>query len=191
MRILWEGQELVVDAAIKETFEGDAQPTEHPVEDGTTIADHVITKPEQIVIEGVISDNSLGYTGLMLGYPTGNVIKGRARESFDKLRALLLTHTLCSLDTGRGVYDSMLLVKLSSPRDAKTGAAVEFSATFRAMVTAVTAQVVVEQVPGAKNSAGKKATHEVKPAWNPNDANSPMHNVRDWAYSILRKPIPK
>lgn len=51
---------LILDATLKENFTGTAEPTQHPVEKGADITDHVILKPSGLTISGIISETPLG-----------------------------------------------------------------------------------------------------------------------------------
>lgn len=50
---------LVVDATVSESPTYEATPTDHPVEKGSDITDHIIIKPISLKIDGVISETPL------------------------------------------------------------------------------------------------------------------------------------
>lgn len=48
---------LVFDGVVRVGFEESARVTQHPIEDGTTITDHVQAEPLPIIIEGAVSQS--------------------------------------------------------------------------------------------------------------------------------------
>lgn len=57
--------ELVIDAVLNEDITYSAQATEHPVEDGRYITDHVIKKPMTVEIRGYITDSPIRFFGII------------------------------------------------------------------------------------------------------------------------------
>lgn len=47
---------IVLDATVKESFVTKAEPTQHPVENGADVTDHVIIKPNSLSISGIITE---------------------------------------------------------------------------------------------------------------------------------------
>lgn len=47
------------DAVVQETHSVEAQPTAFPIEDGSTISDHVIRTPRELSLQGIITDTPL------------------------------------------------------------------------------------------------------------------------------------
>src|SRR5713101_5273233 len=50
---------ITIDATLQEVHKADAEVTEHPVELGADITDHVRPKPVELRIEGIISDTPI------------------------------------------------------------------------------------------------------------------------------------
>lgn len=76
---------LYVDATINENHTLISEVTDHPIESGSKITDHIIKKPKEYTIEGVISDNPITLVGALAGSAAGlaaqkigGTIKGRA-----------------------------------------------------------------------------------------------------------------
>lgn len=67
---------MILDATVAEDFTAEAEPTEHPVEDGADIADHVILKPKKLTIRGVVSETP---------FSVGNQIAGAAASIAGKI----------------------------------------------------------------------------------------------------------
>lgn len=57
---------LLLDATVKENFTSTAEATQHPVEDGADVTDHVIIRPNGLTISGIITETPFeGLAGLV------------------------------------------------------------------------------------------------------------------------------
>jgi hypothetical protein len=123
MAILIAGFE--VDAALSETHSFESEVTEHPVENGADIADHVRARPISVQIDCVVSDT-----------PIGTLVSSRSDTSLPSSDALAKLMQIrderepVTISTALRTYDNMVLQSLSIPVDATTGYALRFSATF-------------------------------------------------------------
>ena len=61
---------IFLDATLKENFDAQTEVTNHPIEDGADISDHVILKPLRLVIDGIISETPFTIEGQKLGFAT-------------------------------------------------------------------------------------------------------------------------
>lgn len=136
-----------LDATISEVHTSQVDATQHPVERGASIVDHLRLQPEELQLEGIISNSPISRTQqtrtiTVLGTqfetsaPTASSFgaPGYAEEAFAKLRAIQEQAILVKVATHYKAYVDMALVSLSVPRDARTGDAMRFSATFRRVV---------------------------------------------------------
>lgn len=127
---------IVVDASVNEEHVSEAEVTRNPVEDGTTLVDHVQLMPKRLTIDGVISDAPLGYAVV------GNIqnVVGRARDLFggnarsidayNDLLNLQASRTPFTVITSLKRYDNMIMTSLSVPRSSATGRSIHFKATM-------------------------------------------------------------
>lgn len=51
---------LILDGTVKEVFTATAEATQHPVEDGADVTDHVIIRPDGLSISGIITETPFG-----------------------------------------------------------------------------------------------------------------------------------
>lgn len=74
---------LEMDATMREQHTYNAQPTENPIEDGSTITDHVNIKPRELQLECIITNNPLSLVSAVIGSAAGLVggIVGRASQN--------------------------------------------------------------------------------------------------------------
>jgi len=149
---------LAIDATVREEITYESKLTEHEIEDGSVINDHVINKPRKLMIEGIISDDPLslpgsaittaagGLFGNLVGdtvgaVATGVVAKvGNAFVNGGTPPSLTAYHFLktareqkipMTIFVGLDYFPSMIMEKLSIPRDSKNARALEFKASFK------------------------------------------------------------
>ncbi len=123
---------FIIDATPVETHELSAETTEHPIEEGADVTDHVRILPDQITIEGVVSNT-----------PVGTLAQTRANESpfageylpaddaLAYLRQIRENREPVKVETTIATYENMILVGLSIPQTSRSGDALRFRATFR------------------------------------------------------------
>lgn len=75
---------ILLDATLKESFKAEAEVTQHPIEDGADVSDHVILKPTSLTISGIVTETPFeGLPGLVkaAGASVGSLI-GQALGPF-------------------------------------------------------------------------------------------------------------
>lgn len=96
--------------------------TEHHIEDGSSIADHVILNNIKLEIEGVVTDAaSLSKTIL---------VKTTTKEAFQKLVRARENREIVSVVTSLTTFENMIIVNFSFPRDNTTGGALNINISF-------------------------------------------------------------
>jgi hypothetical protein len=173
----------IIDASVVEEHSFDADVTEHPVESGANIADHVRSKPARVTIDGVVSDTPIGNVAdLRIADDPG------ALPSNDAFTRLLLIRQLrepVTIETDIRTYDNMVLQSLSVPRSKETGEALMFRATFVEVIIITNERTSVRvAVPRAKNKTNlgeKPSTTEKPPAKAQQEAGD------FWSKSWIRK----
>ena len=134
--------ELVLDVALEETHARQARITEHPVESGCTIADHIQALPESVQLEGVISNTPLSFLGLPI-FDTREWVQ----EAFKKLEELFQSGQTVDIVTTLKTYTAMALESLSIHRNAHNSEALRFTCCAKAIRKA---DSVVIQIPKPK-----------------------------------------
>lgn len=137
---------LSFDATVQEQHTRDAETTEHPVEDGASITDHVRIKPDRLQMEAYLSNSPL----------TGTATDGRAEGLYEQLRLLQESATLLTVLTTLRTYESMVIESLGVPRSAKEAGAVHLNITLKQirLVQNKTSIVTITKEPIAKNKVG-------------------------------------
>ena len=146
---------IVLDASVSETHTASSTITDHPVEKGANIADHVRRQPDSIVINGVISNTSTMFPNNIPGVAAiktianvlSNVSIDTAQTSYLALKELLNGKELITIVTTLRTYENMLLEELTVDRNASNGNALVFTARAR--------EVRLVEVGKAQSTTGK------------------------------------
>lgn len=139
----------IIDVAVKEEHGFENEITEHPVEQGADIVDHVRARPIVVTLEGVVSDT-----------PVQDFVRASrtaalpSREALDRLLAIRNARQPVEIVTSIRTYTDMMLESLTVPRDAATGDALAFTARFR-QIRIVTTQRAVVDIPRAKGKTNR------------------------------------
>lgn len=126
---------ILLDATISEEHEATNVVTNHPIEDGGFVTDHVYEEPDRVTIEGEITNTPVMLFGGLVG------ITDRRIEAFEQLRDIRASRDIVTLVTGLKVYTNMVMTSLSTPRTQTTGGRLQFTASFQD-VRKVASQVV-------------------------------------------------
>lgn len=149
-----------LDANIAEEHQLEADVTEHPVERGADMTDHIRTKQDVVTLESIVSNTPLGEVARLraLGaLPT--------EDALALLRDIRKTKRIVTIDTTLGRYENMAMQSLHIPRNAGIGTHVlQFRAVFKQVAIRDNQRVFVKvDVPRApKKNVGKKPPGEVK-----------------------------
>jgi hypothetical protein len=208
---------LTVDATLSETHSAQAEVTEHPVEVGSDVTDHIRPKPVEVRIDGVVTNSPLPKDllrsaisaspigpGLAIGEAAALAIIGAAeftKDAFNTLRKIRDNGQLVVLATPYQQYENMAMTELQVVRATDTGDALHFQATFRQIVT-VDAAKTVTLPPIAQDSfdLGTQSTTNgsasvvkdnktVLERWFGSDLNSVLPQDPNRPQAILKLPV--
>lgn len=131
---------LVMDVTVEETHTDDAEFSDHPIENGADITDHVILLPSGLTITAGVSDSG--------GTSAGDK---RSVEAYEKLLELRAERIPFDVVTGKRVYKNMLIRSLSHTTDKETENSILFTAELRQVII-VTIQAV--SIPRSRQKRG-------------------------------------
>src|SRR4029077_3803718 len=117
---------LTLDAVEKEMHHSAVEVTDSPVEQGVNISDHARPKPDEVTIEGWVTNHPLPPPGSAASF-----IPGLAENAYADLIDLHDNPRLITVVTSLRTYDDVIMVDLAVPRDAKTGESLHFTAQFK------------------------------------------------------------
>ena len=173
-----DGAEVVLDldVATAEGYESSAEVTEHPVETGSAIADHVRPANDTISLEGIISnapiripagqtrglsratanvDLSVGGQRVQVQLQRWSGVLDRARECDGLLAGLVAGGTLVTLATGLRVISPLVVVRYRVDRSADNGGALPFAIDLKRVRVVSTSRVAVPAIPAARVSQNR------------------------------------
>ena len=159
---------LTLDASVNETHSNEAEITEHPVETGSNITDHVRRRPETLEIEGVVSNKPIA----VLASQTQRGIRGGPIETKDsdaheEMRRWQDQGKLLTVMTTLRDYENMVVEGLSVTRDARNGDILRVVMRLREIILANTELVAapdpVDPTDKAQADQGRKNTQASKP----------------------------
>lgn len=159
---------MELEASVSEAHRRSADITEHPVEAGADVTDHIRFKARELDITGIISNTPIQLLASITAGPSvpGGDPRSRAEDAFAKLEEVMETGTLCTIATTLQQYEGMALVALTTPRDAPRGNVAELQMTWReirlAETTKVAAPTPISPVRSQRAILGKQGAKAAK-----------------------------
>lgn len=126
-----------LDATLSEAHSFDTQITDHPVETGANISDHIRSLPIKLHLSGVVSNQPLALTQI-------NLNPNRAEEALGTLVQWQLDAELLTITTTLTTYESLVLKSVSLKRDKTTGNVAAMEMDFQEIKQVTSAYADVE-----------------------------------------------
>ena len=118
--------------------------SDHPLQDGSTISEHVHQEMREVNIEGMFTNHSMrkldevNEVKFKDEYATSDVkttVSNKALANFEKLKLLAKqrkpVRLVCSLE----IYPKMVITSIDYDRDSKSGSSIRFTMTLRELKT--------------------------------------------------------
>lgn len=152
---------LSFDACTNENHIGNAVTTDHPVEAGADMTDHIQRTPEELQMVGIVSDTPVLFLASLRAQPavTGGDSRNRAKDAYTFVKEIKDGGKLVQVSTSLRDYTNMAIVGLSVIRDKETSRVVELAISLREILIATTEQVAA---PEPETDARKKQTKQGK-----------------------------
>lgn len=156
-------QFLEFDAALSETHTGNANVSDHPVENGVDMTDHIQRTPEELQIVGIVSDTPLLALASLRAEPSivGGDPQNRSQDAYGFLKGIKDAAQLVQVTTTLRDYASLAITGMSVVRDKDKSKIVELSLVLREIIIATTEQV---EAPEPAKKPRKKRTNQGKKA---------------------------
>jgi hypothetical protein len=129
-----------IDCATGVKYSRKAEATEHPVESGTNISDHLRAQEPDLEIEGVVSDTPSG----ALASDSTRSVPSPSLAAFRFLDDLTAAGQLVTVECSYGVFESMGITKLDAPRDHKSRKSFKFTIGFKHIRIVVNVRTVIK-----------------------------------------------
>lgn len=152
--------ELFIDGTHMETIDYSSEITNHPIETGSSISDHIYINPLKVKMEGSITDTSVDIVGTIkdvAGLFDGNLLnnlvdkfKGKGSKStaaYELLKDLHASKSLVTVVNYLDTFDNMVIETLTFPRDNKVGNRLFFEITLKQITLASVKTVSISRNP--------------------------------------------
>lgn len=159
------GTTIMFDTAESVVKDMPSRTTEHPVETGAQITDHIVTDPISIQVEGFFSDAAFRVD------PSDDfdLGPGRAAAILAELDAVRKARELLVVETRDIVYRNMVLTDFRVPRDGDTGDAGRVQITFRQITLVERRFILVPRAADDKKDAAADEQQTGRQATVPRD----------------------
>jgi hypothetical protein len=136
--------------------------TDHAVERGSDISDHYRKRPQNIQIEGVVTNTPIetGFPGQTAISSVVNAVKGAdpVKSAWDTINGYFVNAEIITISTSLESYPNVALTSFSVTRDVANGQNLRFSCTARQM-NIISTLPDVDAIPiPERESAGKGKT---------------------------------
>lgn len=149
------------DCSVSERHTDEAEITEHPVEFGSDVSDHIRKLPKSIEINGIVTNTPIVFlASLMAPSPviTDFLSKtDRVEAAYAELQRVMDDGELVDVVTSLKTYDNMAITSLVVDRDVATGNVLNCVVSLREVVIASTLTV---DLPLPQNVANKAAKNK-------------------------------
>ena len=122
---------FAIDLCVRLTHSNSATVTDNPIEDGSSINDHVINQPRVVTLTGLVSDYK--YQLFPFNFPFATQDKP-SKKVYDIFQDIYKNKRLIEIDTGLEVYENMIIESMSFPRTSDTQESLEFSLTMKEII---------------------------------------------------------
>lgn len=126
---------LQFDCSLSEVHTDEAEVTEHPVESGANIADHIRKLPATIEINGLVTDTPIA---ILASVTAKSPVQGallpsqkRSDDAYALLQQFMENGALINVSTSLRDYNNMAITSLSVTRDAANGQVLNCVASLR------------------------------------------------------------
>lgn len=170
---------LEIDATVREAHGFAQEATEHPVEDGVDISDHIRTKPDALTLECVHSNTPImrSQDFLAAGLSAAPGRGSRVADAYQRIRSL--AGRTCEVVTELRKYDHVALLSCDVTRTSATGDVLAFVASFREIRRVHTSTVRVRAAVIHGNKAPDTGTQPTTKADEATKRKSALVQVRD------------
>lgn len=175
-----DGAALVLDYTLRETYPSDLEATSNPVEDGSSVIDHVRELPAEVIVEGGINEGALETQGNLT--TSG---EDRSREALAFLRGCI-GQPLRLVTLRFGTLSDMILV--GYPHEISNVREVPFTLRFRLLKVATQTTVIIPPAaPKPTAQAGSPTPQDVGAQGTADSARDPAKDAanKSWLLQLV------
>lgn len=123
--------QIPLDVRQAETHSFSATVTEHPVEEGSLVTDHVHLQPDAISLEGFVSNTPVASIPASVAYLKGDTASrqgySRSADAYDVLMMVYRARTPLTVVTRYQIFEDMIIEGLEIPQSRDRGTGLWFS----------------------------------------------------------------
>lgn len=125
-------QAILLDAVLDRAHRYSSQVTSNPVEDGSSVSDHVVLEPRRLTVHGFITDHPATIGGALSAaaaslFGAGPAVT-RSRQGVDALRKAWRERAPMTVVTRLATHENMIVERLEFPEGGGMAESVEFTA---------------------------------------------------------------
>lgn len=158
---------LEFDASISENHSSELELTDHPIEVGADVTDHMRLRPNTFAMSAIISNRPIVKDASTSPGIRGGSPLERAEDAYREMLRWQSDGLLLTVITTLRTYENTVLQSISPTRDASTGQILQAQLVFREILTAETRLVDVPDTErpqdNKRRDKGKKTKKEAKP----------------------------
>lgn len=151
------------DASVSETHTSASEVTDHPVEEGSTITDHIRKLPKTIEINGIVTNTPLVFLATFFAESPLTVdlnpTDSRVESAYSELERIQEEGEVVDVVTSFREYSNMAITNVSVTRDKSTGNVLDCTVSLREILFA---RALTLDLPIPKNVANKAAKNKGK-----------------------------
>jgi hypothetical protein len=165
-----EDSQIAFDATTSEQHDATSTVTEHPVEEGASIADHIQNDPDALQLNGIVSNNPILLNVEEDKPPSieGGDPENRAQDAYNEFMRLKEAGSLLEVTTELRDYADMVITAISVRRDKETRHILDIGLTLypirKAVVETVDAPKPLDPVHKRRRRQGRKPKKDPKSA---------------------------
>lgn len=188
--------ELIIDLSLKQEIRYSNKITEFPIESGANIADHVITRPTKLILQGRIIENTFDIVGnvqQITNMFTGNIINNisnfargvsiKQTTAYQILQTLWQNKSLVTVTFKLDTFDDMVIEDLTFTSDSSTLDNLAFDITLVQVKQAMVESSVISRASSA--AAGLKDLTSSKDIFGKQNVKEASSSQK----SFLRRPV--
>ncbi len=153
---------MTFDASIEENHQGDTVVTDHPVEGGADITDHIRRAPEMLTMSAAVTNTPVVFAGVRSPVRRGGSATQRAEDAYEFIKRHKNQGTLMGISTTLRSYSNMVITSLAVTRNSTNSDSVFMDLVLREIVIAVTDQVTAPKAPSPKTPQRRRKTNKGK-----------------------------
>ena len=118
---------LEFDAIDSEVHDWQRDVTQNPVENSSPIADHIIERPRNLTVTGMISNAPVSGSSVFISGLVSSNAEELVSQAFSKLDDLYKSKALLTIYTRYATYENMVITSINIPRAPDNGDSIVFT----------------------------------------------------------------